>query len=170
MVERLHTPPHFNPIPIDAPLMFLAGPIQGSPDWQTPTALLIGRHFEGTHVATPRRQTDVGFDYNEQVAWEKAHLRRSRELGVIMFWFAAQDHTLSYEAGRAYAQTSRIELGRAIGWHDTNPFPLVIGFDPAYSANGGGNERYIRTLAEEANLRVHDDLDDVIDEVMLYAR
>ena len=167
MNERIHLPPQHTPIPDQAPLIFLAGPIQGAKDWQTPTALQLSEHIPELHVASPRRLSATGFDYNEQITWEKDHLKRSRELGVIMFWFAAQDPTLEYKAGRPYAQTSRIEIGRALGWHDSNPFPLVIGIEPGYTENGGGSERYFRSLAEEANIPVFDDLEEVIDQSIL---
>lgn len=170
MSERLHTPPHYKTIEPDAPVIFLAGPIQGAPDWQTPMGVELLHHLPESNVASPRRaaETDASaFDYKEQVAWEKHHLRRSRALGVIAFWFATQDSTIPYEAGRAYAQTSRIEIGRLFGWTDYQPFPLVIGFDKDYTPQGGGSERYVRTMADEHNIPVLDTLDDVIDQTIL---
>jgi len=167
MNERIHFPPHHDEIPKRAPLIFLAGPIQGSPDWQTETALELTHHLKDAHVASPRRITeDKNFDYKEQVRWEKDHLRRARNLGVIMFWFAAQDHALEYEKGRAYSQTTRIEMGKVIGWREFTQFPIVIGFDPEYTPQGGGSERYMRDDAEENNIPVYDSLDDTIDATM----
>ena len=169
MTERFHTPPHYNAIQEDAPLIFLAGPIQGAPDWQTSTADELLHHLPDSNVASPRRVADIDsprFDYKEQVTWEKYHLRRSRALGVIAFWFAAQDPTIPYETGRAYAQTSRIEIGRLFGWADHEPFPLVIGFDKDYTVQGGGSERYVRTMADEHDIPVLDTLDEVIDQTI----
>lgn len=164
MEERLHIPPNRHRIGIQSPLVFLAGPIQGSPDWQNPTARTLLDHLDDdVHVASPRRESQEGFDWDEQVAWEKFHLLRSRTMGVIAFWFAARDHALEYEEGRDYAQTSRIELGRVAGWLDYSNFPVILGVDPEYSAQGGGNERYIRSLAAEHGIAVHISLDDVID-------
>lgn len=167
MNERLHLPPSKDPIPPRKSLLFLAGPIQGSPDWQTPTAEEIMHHLPEAHLASPRRMAESHdeFDYEEQVLWELRHLQRARALGVISFWFAAQDHSLPYEEGRSYAQTSRVEIGRALGWLD-KPYPLVVGFDPEYTPNGGGNERYIRTMCRVAGVDVYNSLDDVIDQTI----
>lgn len=168
MNERIHLPPTYSEIPPKSSLVFLAGPIQGSPDWQTPTAERLTAYIDDLHVATPRiSRKDESFDYKKQTSWERAHLTRSRELGVIMFWFAAQDAALEYEAGRSYGQTTRIEIGRAFGWYDHAPFQMVIGFDPAYTENGGGSERYVRGMAEESGIPVYDSLEDTIDQVLL---
>ena len=70
-------------------------------------------------------------------------------------WLAAQEIETP---GRAFAQTSRIELGRIAGWIDYNPsIRFVLGIDPRYR---GGNETYIRQLAEELQLPVADSLDE----------
>ncbi|MDB5159843.1 MAG: hypothetical protein JWO99_106 [Candidatus Saccharibacteria bacterium] len=164
MNERLHLPPSQNPVPDHSSLIFLAGPIQGSPDWQNPVAEELLRYLPNAHVATPRRNTTSHdeFDYNEQVLWELKHLERSHTLGVISFWFAARDFALEYEEGRSYAQTSRVEIGRALGWCDAHPFPLVVGFDPEYTPNGGGNERYLRAMLGAKGIAVYDSIDTVI--------
>lgn len=168
MNERLHLPPSDTPIPSHDSLIFLAGPIQGSPDWQTPTAEELLHHLPKTHVASPRRiaESHDEFNYDEQVLWELTHLQRSRKFGVVSFWFAAQDHSLEHEKGRAYAQTSRVEIGRALGWTDSHPFPFVVGFDPEYTPNGGGNERYIRAMCKAADINVFNSLEDVIDQTI----
>lgn len=169
MYERLHLPPDYKPLQDQTPLIFLAGPIQGSPNWQRPTAESLLYHLPEAAVASPRRQADSAaeFDYDEQVTWEINHLQRSRLLGVSAFWFAAQDPTLKYEPGRSYAQTTRVEIGRALGWNDQKPFPFVVGFDPEYTKNGGGNERYIRAMCRLAGVSVYNDLEDVIDQTIL---
>lgn len=168
MTERFITPPngrvvegHF------VPVVFLAGPIQGSPDWQTPTAAqLIGQH-ERVVVASPRRAgVDKDFDYREQVTWEKQHLERAAMVGHIAFWFAAQDASLPYEAGRAYAQTTRIEIGRVFGWRDSGMYrnlKISVGFEPGYD---GGSKRYIETMCEEESLPIHASLDSLTSEIL----
>jgi len=168
MNERLHLPPSQIDIPKNKSLVFLAGPIQGSPDWQNPAATELLHHLPNAHVASPRREAESHdeFNYDEQVLWELKHLRRARALGVVSFWFGAQNLSLPYEEGRSYAQTTRVEAGRALGWYDNRPFPLVIGFDEQYTANGGGNERYLRAMAKEAGVPVYDYLDEVIDQTI----
>jgi len=167
MNERIHLPPQHDMIPETVPLVFLGGPAEGAPDWQTPTAISLTDNIDTVHVASPRRRTVNGFNYDQHIRWEKDHLRRSSELGVIMFWFAAQRPDILGSAAQSYAQRNRIEIGRVLGWHDYNPFPLVIGIDPHYTMSGGGNEHYFRSLAAEANIPVYDDLEETIDQTIL---
>ncbi|HEY8886488.1 MAG TPA: nucleoside 2-deoxyribosyltransferase domain-containing protein [Candidatus Microsaccharimonas sp.] len=169
MNERLHLPPSDNPIPSHSSLVFLAGPIQGSPDWQTATAKKLLDQLPNTHIASPRRvaESHDEFKYNEQVLWELNHLRRANKLGVASFWFAARDFSLPYEKGRSYAKTTRNEVNRAYGWYDFQPFPLVLGFDPDYTPTGGEGERHIVAMANELKLPVYDSLDDVISQTIL---
>jgi hypothetical protein len=77
------------------------------------------------------------------VDWETKHLNLAaygRPRGVILFWLALADPDEAQPPGRAYAQTSRFELGewvgRSKGW--TLPY-FVLGIEPGFS-----NERYIR--------------------------
>jgi len=166
MTERLHLPPTYDPIPNQASLVFLAGPIKGSPDWQNPTALELLHHLPEVEVASPRRNSEEGFDYDEQVSWEKHHLWRAHQMGVVMFWLAARDYSLDYNPSRTYAKTTSIEVGTLNGWLSYRRSPVVIGIDPDYTSTGGVSEKYIRTLARDHELAVHNNLEDVIDEVM----
>jgi hypothetical protein len=169
MNERLHLPPTHTTIPDQSSLDFLAGPIQGSHDWQTPTAEELLHHLPNVHVASPRRITESHdtFNYDEQVLWELNHLRRANKLGVISFWVAARDFSLPYEEGRSYAKTTRNELSRAFGWYDYRPFPVVIGFDPEYTPTGGEGERHLRAMANELKIPIYSSLDDVIDQTIM---
>lgn len=166
MTERFHFPPVDVSISDDTPLVFLAGPIRGAPDWQKSTAAELLLHRPDIEVASPRRYTESDFRYEEQVVWEKKQLRRSAKFGAAVFWFAAQDFTLPYEPGRSYAQTSRIEIGRLLGWHDYVPFPLIVGFDREYTPNGGGNQRYIESACAEKDIEVVYTLNDIIDKTI----
>jgi len=153
-VERLYTPPTDSSIADETPLVFLAGPIQGADDWQGPLGESLIRARRDIAVASPRRYSEADFNYQEQVTWEKQHLARSAKFGTIAFWWAAQNPELPYEAGRAYAQTSRIEIGRIFGWHDHTDLNLVVGFEEDYTPNGGGNQRYIEEICKEKGLIV----------------
>jgi hypothetical protein len=142
-------------------MLFLAGPIQGAPDWQSEAISLIKERqndFELSrlHIANPRREyIDGTFSYPEQVAWEKRNILRAAKYGAVLFWFAKQDPTIEYESGRAYAQTSRVEFGRVCGWKDyALNLKLIIGIEPGYT----GSERYFRTCADEHHLTVYEDL------------
>jgi hypothetical protein len=156
-----HQPPTYD-YQSPEPIGFLGGPIQGAPDWQN-NAIEIFQTIPSTidtiHLANPRRSNaEKGdFNYAEQVSWEKRHLTKAREHGVIIFWFAAQDHTLPYEIGRAYAQTSRIELGRTLGWRDYTGVDIVMGIEDGYK----GSEKYFVTCAEEHKIPLFTDLGEV---------
>ncbi|CAN5379415.1 hypothetical protein BH10PAT3_BH10PAT3_3000 [soil metagenome] len=152
-----HQPPNGFKLPSHEKLIFLAGPIQGAQDWQAQAIDLLDTNF---HVANPRHDYgDIVFDEAhkiKQVRWEKHQLVRAAQHGGIIFWFAAQDQSLKYEEGRAYAQTTRIEFGRAFGWKDFKPsVNISVGIDPHYE---GGNDFYIRDTAAELNIPVRDRL------------
>lgn len=136
MSERLLLqPPEI--VETDGPVIFLAGPIQGAPDWQTEAASTIHDIDPLIVVASPRRDYPEGtFVYENQVDWETHFLRTAGKLGVVAFWLADQ---ATDTPGRSYAQTSRFELGE---WKMRNEFEgvkLTIGIDEEF-----GNARYIR--------------------------
>jgi len=155
-----HQPPNYD-YPQGKPLVFLGGPIQGASDWQHQAienfqSIPNQKYLDELHVANPRRsELDRSkFDYGEQVTWEKQHLVQARENGAIIFWFAARNYDLAYDDSRAYAQTSRIEFGRALGWYDYREFDLFLGIEDGYK----GSEKYFASCAEEHKLNIYSDL------------
>lgn len=168
MTERFFTPPRELTILETTPLVFLAGPVQGAPDWQTTLAERI-IDTSSMAVASPRRtaENQARFDADEQKAWEIAFRDRARKFGVTGFWLAAQDFTLPYPAGRAYAQTTRFEMGEAWGWRHYDPdVPIVVGIDPTYTDHGGGSESYMRTNCAHRGITVVDSLDELHGEIL----
>jgi hypothetical protein len=88
-------------------------------------------------VASPRKEYEPGtFEYERQVDWETAFLRKAGAKGVVSFWLAKQTIPTP---GRAYAQTSRFELAEWMMRHVHEGARLTIGIE-----EGFGNERYIR--------------------------
>lgn len=83
--------------------IFLAGPIQGAPDWQNEVAKRL--YDKNVILYSPKRHDDQNFDYNEQVDWETEHLTNA---DIIVFYLAKEKDAIP---GRSYAQTSRFELG-----------------------------------------------------------
>lgn len=148
----------------DVPVIFLAGPIQGAPNWQARAIDLISDRWAtlkrdgDLYIANPRRgEISDDFVYADQVAWEKEHLRRAACLGSIIFWFAKQDPSEPYEAGRPYAKTTFGELNRVCGWLDYDPdISVVLGQEPGYT---GTSDTYVRELAVEKELKVYDNLE-----------
>jgi hypothetical protein len=128
-------PPTYTPI--KGPLLFLAGPIQGAPDWQTVAIKWFSNHAPAIPVASPRRQYPPDeFDYVNQVNWETHHLCRAAENGVILFWLAREEVQIP---GRVYAQTTRFELAEWKVRQERDGLNLVIGIEEGFSG-----ARYIR--------------------------
>ncbi len=146
----IHVPPKYKDI--EGPLIFLAGPIQGAPDWQSEAIAHFKEIDPKLHIASPRRPRlgDPGeFTdnlYNEQVDWEHHHLATAVSYGVVMFWLAAE---VERHPGRAYAQTTRFELGEAVALNYLKGAPLVVGIEEGFSG-----ARYIRrTLAAKTKVK-----------------
>lgn len=126
---------------VAGPLIFLAGPIQGTPDWHI-DAIDRLQAAGALAVASPKA-IDQHDNYNEQIAWEHHHLERAARNGVIMFWLARE---FQHVCDRAYAQTSRFELGEAVTLHRWQGIKVVVGIEDGFS-----NARYLRlTIAKKA--------------------
>lgn len=97
------------------------------------------------------------------------YLERRSEGGVVAFWFEAQDPTDgSYPQGRAYAQTTRIEIGRALGWHDMDSGIVpIVGFHEKYTKRGGGSEGYLRKELGRSGIKVCSSLEELKERVIL---
>lgn len=138
MTERvLLQPPEI--VETTAPVIFLAGPIQGGPEWQPDAASIIHDLDSSLIVASPRRDYEadgIDFVYEKQVDWETHFLKTAGRTGVVAFWLAAQ---ASETPGRAYAQTTRFEIAEWKMKHQYENAKLTIGIE-----EGFGNARYIR--------------------------
>ena len=66
---------------------------------------------------------DSPYDY--QIDWEDFSMEKSTIDGCLLFWFPLAANL----SKRAYAQTSRLELGIALKQYQTKKFNLVIGAD-----------------------------------------
>lgn len=138
----LYQPTQYIELEIKKPIIFLAGPIQGTDDWQTKAYKIINTNNPEIIVASPRRDYLPGtFDYNEQVDWETFHLNRASANGAILFWLAAET---IHNHERSYAQTTRFELAEWKERHLTRGTKLVIGIEGNFS---GG--KYIRKRFNE---------------------
>jgi hypothetical protein len=155
MVERLVLkPPEI--VEADGKVVFLAGPIQGAPDWQSDAIKLIHNLDSQLVVATPRKNySQDEFIYEKQVDWETHFLNRAAKHGAVMFWLAKQTQETP---GRSYAQTSRLELGEWKVRHERDGTILVVGVE-----EGFGNARYIhRRLSQDCpEVPIMDSLEEV---------
>lgn len=135
MTNKILVPPEI--VEIEGQIIFLAGPIQGAPDWQSKAIGYIHKINRDIAIANPRRAyMDNTFVYEKQVDWETHYLRKAGENGVIMFWLAKE---AEHDCKRAYAQTTRFELGEWKRSHETEGSNLAVGIEAGFSG-----ERYIR--------------------------
>jgi hypothetical protein len=136
-------------VEVGGPVIFLAGPIQGAPNWQAEAINIIQDSDSSLTIASPRKHYAHGeFVYEAQVDWETHYLRRAAKFGTIMFWLACQEKEvpdLKSVFYRSYAQTTRQELGewRTEKKHDPS-INLVVGIE-----KGFGNARYTRRRLEQ---------------------
>lgn len=153
---------------IDAPLIFLAGPIQGAYRWQDTAIGLIKAQAPELYIASPRRDAekgDFGQDkYNEQVDWETRHLRTAGENGVIMFWLAKESE---HSCKRAYAQTTRFELAEWKMRHERDGAKLVVGIEEGFTS-----AKYIRRrfFQDCPAVTLHSSLEETCEEAVRLAR
>lgn len=133
--KRVLQPPEI--VDAEGDVVFLGGPIQGAPDWQSEAIDIIHSMDSGLMVASPRKEYPEGtFVYEKQVDWETHFLNRAATQGVVMFYLAGQ---VTETPGRAYGQTSRFELGEWKQKYQNGGVNLVVGIEEGY-----GNAKYIR--------------------------
>ena len=144
-------------------VVFLAGPIKGTWDWQSLAARRIDSKWDDRCdlvIANPRTPDEWHGDYEGQVSWETQWLKTASKEGVIMFWLAKEtEHTCT----RSYAQTSRFELGEWFGKSEVDAFSkkrIIVGIERGFS-----NERYIRRRFAYG-IHVYETLEDTCQEVV----
>lgn len=137
----------------DRPVIFLAGPIQGAPEWQTEAIRIIASLAPEVIIATPRRQRSSNFNYDEQVEWETEYLNRAAENGVILFWLANEVESIP---GRVYAQTTRFEISEWKYRHQRDGVNLAVGIEAGFVG-----DRYIRKRFTNdcPDITIHDTLE-----------
>lgn len=144
-------------------LVFLAGPIQDTEDWQIRAIDWLNEHREDDNfiIASPRRNYEKGeFDYDVQVNWESRHLSQAAKNGVIVFWLAKQTN---FNPTRSYAQTTRFELAEWYTVARMDYATLVVGIEPGFTG-----ERYIRERLY--GITIHTTLEDTLSEALTLLR
>lgn len=140
--------------------VFLAGPIQGAPDWQKEIITRFEKKWKDEVLfCNPRRSVyqDGEFNYQEQVDWETTYLNVA---DLILFWIPPMETSIE---GRSYAQTTRTELGEWLDKCKTSGKPMILGIDPSISGF-----KYIQKRApEDFGIKVIDNFDMVCQELEL---
>jgi hypothetical protein len=133
----IYTPPRYDYS--NEATIFLAGPIQGAKRWQNDAAELLTKLNPKISIASPRYigedQQIIGDYYPEerahsQIDWETYHLNKAGKNGVVLFWLAKES---KHFCNRAFAQTSRFELGEWTTKHLTQNSKLVVGIEYGFS-------------------------------------
>ena len=137
MPAKILLPPQYDDT-LEGSLIFLAGPVQGTWDWQSAAIQYFQKNAPELNIASPKRNdSSWKFNYNEQVDWETAHLNKAAKKGVILFWMAKETE---HDCGRAYAQTTRFEFAE---WKTKYQFDksikLAVGLEEGYTG-----AKYIR--------------------------
>jgi len=135
---------------IDAPLIFLAGPIQGAYDWQSNAIKIIQSIDSELYVASPRRQIKPVGEfteemYNEQVDWETYHLKKAGENGVVLFWLAKE---FEHRCDRPYAHTTGKELFEWKVLHEVYGYKIALGMEEGFVGNRYINRRFSQDCPE----------------------
>lgn len=120
------------PEKISKNLVFLAGPIIGTNDWRKKAYELIWNKDPLITIVTPRIPDDISstaFSGNELIQWELEFFDYAINNGSMVFWFPNET---KHDCRYPFAQTSRVEIGRALERYRQNPYNLSIGADDNY--------------------------------------
>ncbi|MBI2042760.1 hypothetical protein HYT25_00010 [Candidatus Pacearchaeota archaeon] len=133
--------PNIFPGVISAPLIFLAGPVRGAPNWQDDAAEYILSNNSKFTVISPRRDirekiSEYAFNgdnnyFSRQREWELYHFDINRKKGCVMFWLPGETE---HNCDKSYGAMTREELGLIMAhyFHDKST-RFCIGTDGKFS-------------------------------------
>jgi hypothetical protein len=122
---------------LDAPLIFLAGPIRNAPNWQDKAIKILFSQEPNLIIASPRRGirnkiSEYIIAGNEnyfprQRAWERHYLDLASRTGAILFWLPRRKSLFSR---KVYGAMTRVELGEWMtNYKHDNSVRFCIGTD-----------------------------------------
>ena len=147
--------------------VFLAGPIQGAPNWQENFISILSEKFKKLKltrdiiIASPRRlKKPIDFNYDVQVDWESKFLQKASDCGVVVFYLPKAVENVD---GRSYAQTTRFEMGEwfAKGQCIDN-FKIVIGAEEGFDGLRYMGKKFSDSYNE---MEIHNNVDHMINEI-----
>lgn len=148
--------------------IFLAGPIQGAPDWHNEFIQKLKDELKNVSlnkniiICSPKRgEIDHNFKYNEQVDWESYYLNKASKHGVVVFWLSNEQNKIE---DRSYAQTTRFEIGE--WWskgRSINNFKIVVGAEEGFKGL-----KYISKKFTDAypGFKLNTNIDDMISNII----
>jgi len=149
-------------------IIFLAGPIQGAPEWQEEYIKLLQKEYtdkklsKNIIIANPKRLEvkNKNFSYDEQVNWESFYLDKASKQGIITFWLAKEKEKVK---GRSYAQTSRFEMGEWFGkGQNIDNFEILIGYQEGFE----GIKYITKKFKDQYKIDLIDDKDKFLKELI----
>ena len=154
-----------NYVEFEGCLIYLGGPIQGSKNWQAEAIRITQNHASDVNIASPRREYLPGeFVYAKQVDWETHYLREAAKKGAVLFWLAKE---FEHSCDRAYAQTTRFEVGEWKVRHEVDNVRFVLGIEEGFTG-----ARYMRRRFSQdcPKIKIFDSLEDTCIEAIKEAR
>jgi hypothetical protein len=103
---------------IEYPIIFLAGPTLGAPNWRVDAIHLILSEEPNLVIASPTRDNREISGYlmsgeanyfPRQRAWERYYLDLAARTGAILFWLPGE---VIHNPRKVYGATTRLELGQ----------------------------------------------------------
>jgi hypothetical protein len=151
---------------IEYPLIFLAGPIRGAPDWHSDAIKFLFSQKGDLFVASPRRVIASSLSghvaegnnsyFSRQRAWERHYISAASRNGVILFWLPRE---AEHKCRKPYASMTRVELGQvSTHYKFDNSVRFVIGTEGEFqdldaigydlSLDAPGKKVKVQTLEE----------------------
>lgn len=124
---------------LEGPLIYLAGPIQGSVDWQSEAIDALGDLAPDVHVASQRGANFKG-GMDKQLVWERACIDRAARDGVILFWCARETN---HRCNRTYAAQMRFEMGEWMVKATLGLARVVVGIEKGFTGGPYLQRRFL---------------------------
>ncbi len=126
---------------VEEPLIFLAGPIRGAPNWQDEAVEILFSKNENLTIASPRRgirpeisrYIEKGDEeyFPRQRTWERHYLDLASKTGCILFWLPGEQE---HKCEKVYGAMTRIELGQWMtNYRHDNSIRFCVGTDNKFS-------------------------------------
>lgn len=122
---------------IEAPLIFLAGPIRSAPNWQDEAIDFLLSQNSDLVIASPRRgvrdkiapyiaQGDENY-FPRQRVWERHYLDIASKTGAILFWLPGE---AEHNCEKVYGAMTRVEIGQWMtNYRHNNSVRFCVGSD-----------------------------------------
>lgn len=126
---------------LDAPLIFLAGPIRSAPNWQDEAIKILFSKEPNLIIASPRRGIRDNIAkyiisgneiyFSRQRAWERHYLDIASKTGAILFWLPGEEE---HNCEKVYGAMTRVEIGQWMTrYHFDKKVHFCVGSDSKFS-------------------------------------